>query len=93
MRFRLIHTVRKVSIPEFLYCRMLWVPHPPSRAKWVPPLCFSTSCVYSRLHLFAGEGGGWPQIIRQQRKSGTLYTPTEKRTDEMQRRHSDSPLL
>ncbi len=72
MRFRFIHTVRKVSIPEFLYCRMLWVPHPLSRAKWLHPSLFLLPVYSSPTLACERGGGGWPQIVLQHRKSDTL---------------------
>jgi hypothetical protein len=61
-------------VPEFLCCRMIWVPHPFPLRNGSPPLCLSILPVcIARLHLLAGEGAGGPKS-RQHRKSGTLYT-------------------
>ncbi len=43
-------------------------------AKWLPLSVFLLPVCIARPHSVAcGGGGGWPQIIRQYRNSGTLY--------------------
>ncbi len=64
-------------LPEFLCCRMIWVPPTPFPMRKTPPLSVFLLPVYIvRLNSLAAlrGGDGWPQIIRQHRNSGTLNT-------------------
>ncbi len=71
-------TVKEVKYTEFLCCRMIWSPHPLSRAKWLPTpyLSFyslSVCSLYSSptVHSLAGEGAGGHKSYNT--NSGTLY--------------------
>ncbi len=69
-----------LGVPEFLCCRMIWVPHRPklpflfeNGENGFPPLCLSTPFTYSSpIHSLAGDRGWVAPNIRQHRS--TIYT-------------------